>query len=375
MKKHHVILFILLFIGIADFTDLSGWLGYQTYRLYVRVPIYAGLLVALWFLPRRRITVKLKYKSDFYLWSIILSLLFLVSVFLGGVLNGFGKSPYDLTLKGIMLNVLMEIFPIAATVFLRFHIIQSSNKKYRFPTAVVMTVLIALTSFTFSQYVRDESLEASVTFLSSFVVPEVAVQGIVTYLTVMAGPLVGLIYYLIITVPFYILDVIPDLAWLTALVVKTVLPVFGLLILHERYTSKQKRIKQREKSQDSAFGLMITSILSVMVVWFAVGVFPVFPNVVLTGSMMPGIMPGDIVLIEKAVYDEVALGDVLYFEKDDIHIVHRVIDIDKDKWHFQTKGDNNPSPDADWVESGQVRGIQVGRIPYVGRILLWLRGI
>jgi len=373
-KAHDYLLMLLLVIGLFDLTDLGSIIGYMNYKLYLRVGAYMVAAVVLWRLPRKRISVKLKHQSDFYLWAIIMGFLYLMSIFFGGILNGFGENPYNLSAKGIILNLLMEVFPVVATIWIRFYVIQNVKKKAKVIVAIGLTFFIALSQFSLTQLVGGETLKEIVSFYSAYVVPELAVQGVITYFTVMAGVGVGIVYYLIITVPFYVLNVIPDLEWLTALFIKTVLPLFGLMVLHEFYTSKNKMVKLRNQSSDSAFGMMVVSIVSVMLVWFAVGVFPIFPNVVLTGSMMPEIMPGDIVLIEKASYDEVNVGDVLYFQKESIHIVHRVLVIDEQKWLFQTKGDNNASPDSDWVESGQIRGIVKGKIPYIGKIILWFRG-
>ncbi len=374
-KAHDYLLMLLLIIGLFDLTDLGSVIGYENYRLYLRVGSYMVAMVVLWQLPRKRISVKLKHRSDFYLWAIIMGFLYLMSTFFGGILNGFGESPYTLTPKGITLNLLMEVFPVVATIWIRFYVIQNTRKKAKVLVAIGVTILIALSQFSMAQLTGGETLKEIVSFYAAYVIPELAVQSVVTYFTIMAGAGVGVLYYIIITVPFYVLNVIPDLEWLTALFIKTVLPLFGLMVLHEFYTSKTKLVKLRNQSSDSALSMMVISIVSVMLVWFAVGVFPIFPNVVLTGSMIPEIMPGDIVLIEKASYDEVNIGDVLYFQKESIHIVHRVIEIDDQKWTFQTKGDNNTSADSDRVESGQVRGVVRGKVPYIGKIILWFRGV
>lgn len=374
-KAQNYLLLVLVIMAFFDLVDLGSIIGYKNYRLYFRVGVYITTMFVLWRLPRKRISVKLKHQSDFYLWAIVMGALYLISTFFGGILNGFGESPYSLTIKGISNNLLMEVLPVVATIWIRFYILQNMKKKWKTMGAIGLTILIALSQFSLSQLIGGESIKEIVSFYGAYVVPELAIQSVITYLAIMAGSGVGIAYYLIITVPFYVLSVVPDLEWITALFIKTVLPLFGLMVLHERYTSKSKKVKLRNQSTDSAFSLMVVSIAAVMLVWFAVGVFPIFPNVVLTGSMIPDILPGDIVLIEKASYDEVEMGDVLYFQKESIHIVHRVIAIDDQKWLFQTKGDNNTSADSDWVESGQIRGIVRGKIPYIGKIILWFRGV
>ena len=50
-----------------------------------------------------------------------------------------------------------------------------------------------------------------------------------------------------------------------------------------------------------------------MFYWFCIGVFSIYPTVILTGSMEPGIMPGDAVIIKRVAEEDdiykLAVGD------------------------------------------------------------------
>jgi len=100
--------------------------------------------------------------------------------------------------------------------------------------------------------------------------------------------------------------------------------------------------------------------------------------VVPSRSMVPALEVGDIVIIRGIDPHTITVGDVIVFESPDhtIDIIHRVVSIVKigDVWYFQTKGDNNPTPDP-WLTGEQnVRGLLVTNIPYVGYVTLWLQG-
>ena len=45
--------------------------------------------------------------------------------------------------------------------------------------------------------------------------------------------------------------------------------------------------------------MILTGVTGVLIIWFAVGLFPIYPSVIITGSMEPLIKPGDIVLLKK----------------------------------------------------------------------------
>ena len=114
-----------------------------------------------------------------------------------------------------------------------------------------------------------------------------------------------------------------------------------------------------------------TGIISVLIIWFAVGVFPIFPTVILTGSMEPSLYPGDIAIMRKVKPENIKDGDVIQYFRRNIFIIHRVIDIDEDG-EFQTKGDNNSAPDSELIGVGQVRGKMIGTVPKLGMLRLIL---
>ena len=111
------------------------------------------------------------------------------------------------------------------------------------------------------------------------------------------------------------------------------------------YIKESREVKLREQKAEKSAVWSASSLISIMIIWFAAGVFPVFPTVILTGSMKPAIDPGDVVIVRKAEAGDVKIGDIIQYWRGDIFIIHRVIDI-KETGEFQTKGDNNISPDS-----------------------------
>ncbi|MCH4890622.1 signal peptidase I [Acidaminobacter sp. JC074] len=372
--KNKIKLYIIIItIGLIQFFSIESLLGISKYAKYYKSIIFISLLIWIYRLPRKRAKVKLYFQSDFFVWAIVLGVLYLISVFLGGVLNDFGKNPYDHDFKGIVINFMMFILPRIISLFARQYIISSSRPNKKMMTAIILTIFIALTQFSLTQYVSNGFEKETLMFLAGQVLPVIAAEALLTYLVYMSGPIPAVVYLLITTLPFYVLEVVPDLEWIISAFIKTILPLFGMMVLHETYASKAKLEKLRNKEKESALGMVITSVVSVMVIWFAVGVFPVYPKVILTGSMKPEIMPGDMVLVEFIDYEEVKIGDPILYSYGEIDILHRVIAISEDGNLFQTQGDNNASPDPDWVTPEQIKAIQVGKVPFVGKPLVWLR--
>jgi len=102
--------------------------------------------------------------------------------------------------------------------------------------------------------------------------------------------------------------------------------------------------------------------------------------VVPSTSMVPTLNIGDIVIVKGVDPRTIAVGTVIIFRSPggSIDIIHRVIGITEveGKLYFQTKGDHNTVADP-WtpgVPEENVKGVLVGKIPYVGYVTLALQG-
>lgn len=83
-----------------------------------------------------------------------------------------------------------------------------------------------------------------------------------------------------------------------------------------------------------------------------------------------GFNKGDIIILLGEKPKDIKKYDVLVYSSSNYKypIIHRVVDIDprEDSYAFTTKGDNNPVPDPAIVNSNQVQGKAVFRIPLLG---------
>ena len=63
-------------------------------------------------------------------------------------------------------------------------------------------------------------------------------------------------------------------------------------------------------------------------------------------SMLPTILPGDSLLIERATLNEVATGDIVLYSRGDSLFIHRLIQLNRDgSVGFVTRGDSMAAPD------------------------------
>lgn len=99
--------------------------------------------------------------------------------------------------------------------------------------------------------------------------------------------------------------------------------------------------------------------------------------VVLTGSMVPEIMPNDVVITKKREAKDLEENDIITFLSSDprlsnIIVTHRIkakyFDSTTGKYTFQTKGDANNTADFTLAEDTNVIGEVIFKIPKLGYI-------
>lgn len=96
------------------------------------------------------------------------------------------------------------------------------------------------------------------------------------------------------------------------------------------------------------------------------------PFVVLSGSMEPNIMRGDIAIIKKCDVNTLKKGDIIAFRNGTSVITHRIVEITEDKT-IVTKGDDNNTIDRYLIKAENIEGIFVNRIPKLGNFVMFLQ--
>jgi signal peptidase len=100
--------------------------------------------------------------------------------------------------------------------------------------------------------------------------------------------------------------------------------------------------------------------------------------VVVSGSMVPTLNAGDIIAVHGSQPEGIMVGTIIVFHSPrdyDTLIVHRVIEkVDYNEGiGFKTKGDFNLFADTWIVPSDYVIGTYIGRVPYIGLVVMKLK--
>lgn len=342
--------------------------------------LWIGISIYIWRLPRIKSRAKLRNKNFIYTWSFIFGTSFVLISLLAGFFDGLGKSPYNHTFQGILVNFMVVGSCLIGREFIRSHLINSAVKKENFLIFISVAFFMTVTTFSINKYIALNNLESAVMFLAEYFAPEFSNNLFSSYLVYLGGPASSIIYLGIVQLFHWMSPVLPNLKWINSALIGIMCPIFFLMSLQSTYANYTKEKKKSNSDDEDMVSWIVTSIISILIIWFTVGVFPVYPSVIITGSMEPQIKPGDVILVKKITgmedIENLSINDVIQFQRDGVLISHRIIEIKHDEEKgllYKTKGDNNSGADVELVHPQDVKGTIKYTVPKIGWLTLLIK--
>ncbi|MEA4994329.1 MAG: signal peptidase I [Oscillibacter sp.] len=350
--------------------------------LSVSWALWGALAAVLWrFAPRIRVPGSRSVRAGALAYAFLgagayLAALYLIGVFMGAL----AASPYDRSPKGLLVNLLRVLLPLSVRELVRAYCFGAVWRacKYRKAALAGITLLLFLADLRYARLLSLSGAQDAVSYITQSVAPALA-QGIfLSVLVFYGGAGAGIVYAAIPVVFEWGFPFLPSLPWLAQGAVGMSVPLLLALMTTDRFRAQKRGDLTRREG--GALGFFATLAVSVVFAWFVVGVFPIYPSVVLTGSMEPLIYPGDAVLIRKLSSEQeiyrLTEGEIINFKRGSITITHRIVSVIKDEagnLSFQTKGDNNDSPDVQPVGPNDINGTVRRVVPKVGLPVLLMK--
>jgi len=340
---------------------------------YLIQPLLWGTVIAaVKFMPDYRPLGKSSKKSVFIQFALGMAAIQILFYIVGGLFSGFGKSPSSFTLLGISENIFYVGMMLIGMELSRAWLVTQFGKKNTFLVILFATLLFTFISIPFRQITGFQLRITSSNQVISSWLPLLAENLAASLLVLMAGAEASLAFRGLLAAFWWLCPILPNLDWAMKGLIGTIIPVIGIVAINNYYVQYAARGRSRKRARNTSIpaGWIITTIIAVAIVWFAVGVFPVKPFLVPSGSMVPVISPGDVVLIAPVNADAIKVGEIIEYRsvKENINIVHRVIEItgNAPDLFFITKGDANNSPDPDPVSTQAVMGREIIVVPKIG---------
>lgn len=357
---------IYLAINLGLSRAVGGFAG-----TYVLQPLLwlllAGLILVL---PGYKPLAKLRVRSSLIQLGLIIGFFQVMLYVVAGLFSSFGKSPYAFTPLGITINLFFVGSMLIGMELSRAWLINHMGRRHTFLALAFVALLYTLLSIPLTQVTGIRLEVESVSFVNSTLLPSLAENLLASFLALLAGPLPAIAYRGMLQAFWWFCPILPDLPWAFKGLIGTAVPIIGLVVAQGFHFERVNPNKSRRRARESSLaGWIVTVVVAVAIIWFSVGLFPVHPALVGSGSMQPTMYAGDVVIIAKVPADMIKQGDIIQFRKEGkITVMHRVVEIEEtgEAKFFITKGDANDEPDTDPVIPENVVGKAVFNIPKIG---------
>lgn len=303
---------------------------------------------------------------------IIIIVGYCIIYYLSGLIFGFLKNGYSLSLKGIISNFISLFTVVLFKEYIRYRLLCVSKKSLNIYLTTLIFILLDIDFY----YILDINNSINLLdYIFSTIVPIIILNITLTYLAIKVNLTANLLYRAVITGIMLFSPIIPNHAWIVTNF--SYLVILILLIASIDYLSLLDDRKSRKRELKKEKGTWIFLVIAFIFIFFVIGVFKYQPIAIMSNSMYDYFARGDAVIIEKIRGDEVKkvkIGDVIHYRHNGTYITHRVIDIQNngDSYIYHTKGDNNETSDNWDIYETDINGIIRYRIKYLGWPSVWL---
>ena len=368
MKKRDFLLIGILLTMILLSTINIFVRVFTNYTLFIFILLLIGLTNWIYGIQEHKSVIE----KDVILSIIVYLIFYYLVIYIIGYFIGFTKSIYGFNIKTILTNIFPLLITIPALELLRYIINSRTNNKIGLIIlSYIAFTLISITILLANLFKGTPNLTYIIEQFGIYIIPLCSTNILATYLSIKVGYKSNIVFRYLMELPTFILPIFPKFGNYIESVLKISLPIFFLLWLYSRL--KQNEIKKAvliEKKKMMTISRLLLLLFSLIVVYFICGLFRFHALVIATGSMQPSINVGDIVIVDKIDNrkKEYKEGEVITYQKDNFLICHRIIKVTKsgETTLYETKGDNNDSPDQLLVEQDKVLGSVKYKIKYIG---------
>lgn len=356
--------------------------AYAGAALYLTACGWGALIfIILRFLPAIRVPGQFRLRGAVLGYAASGAVFYLaISFIAGAVLKNLSASPYDTSAIGVLHNLIYLLPALVAREMARAYGLGAAWRtcRHRMALAALITLIMFLTELNFGRLAGLTDFQSGFIYGARNAAPALTQNILASVLDFYGGALAGIAYLGTIQLFQRLFPFLPDLPWIAQSAVGICFPLIYAMVVRERCERTSGDAPAVRKTGGTA-GFLASFAAVVGFSWFCVGVFPLYPSVVLTGSMEPLIYPGDVVLVKKIMTEKeigrLSGGDIINFKREDITITHRIFDVRRDEagnFSFETKGDNNDSADEQPVSPNDINGTVIKVVPKIGLPVLIL---
>ena len=370
-----IVIFLLIYGLLSEFILSIKINAIYTYLL--NPIIWIGITILLKVTLGKSFEIK-KLKKDIISYSLIAVLVYIITYLISGLFITFGKNPYSRTMLGIIINLWSFATVIVAKEYIRYKIVNNVYEKEKIKIAVLISTVYIIIDLGIRQFFTKQITGLFIIeIIAQTLFPLIVKNILYSYTAINANYLPAMCYELGTKLYLWLSPILPNAPWIMVSIIDSVIPL--ILFLYIRHEKNKKDIfRTKEKLIDSdPRNIIPLAIGIILAIWFALGIFPIKPVAVATGSMQDELHIGDVAIIKKCNANDIKEGDIIEYQMEGYTVIHRVIKKTQKNgdYSFITKGDNNDSEDSKSVSENQVIGKVIFKIRYLGYPAVWINNL
>lgn len=316
-----------------------------------------------------------RYVKDVIFEIVIFLLIYFILFYLLGIIIGFAKTDNYYSFSGFKDFIIPLILSIILKEFLRYMMLTKSegSKILNVTTVLFFIALDISNAIYYSSFANGYD---AFVFVALYFLPAISSNIACSYITMKTGYKPVIVYLLVTNLYQYLLPIIPDPNEYILSIINLMLPLLLAYNLYRFFQKDKDEELKRDYKKRRISSLIPAVLIAMIAVYFTSGYFSYYAVAIASGSMVPSINKGDVVIVKKIdnQYDQLEEGQVIAFKYNEVIVVHRLINIieENGQYYFYTKGDANSEPDNYVIHENMIIGTVNLRIPYLGLPTVWL---
>ena len=368
-----IVIIAMLFYGLLANLKLINEIN-NIYLYYVN-PLFWIILAVFLKVTINDLYKKLKIKKEIVYCAIICAIMYVMIYMISGLFLTFGKNPYSTTIKGLVTNLWISGTIIISREFIRYKLINNVYEKDKTLIAFLISIVYIMIDVGFNKYLSESfTILTMVKEICQTFIPLITKNILYSYISMNSDFTPALVYEMTTKLYLWISPILPNAPWAMTAIVDSTIPI--ILFLYVRYIIYKNSILKSKKEIDAINPKDVVPFLIIVIlaIWFAIGIFPIKPVAIASGSMEKKLYTGDIAVIKKCKANDVEVGDIIEYQMEGYTVIHRIIEKKQKKgeYFFITKGDNNNAEDAKEVSESQLIGKVIFNVKYLGYPSIWI---
>lgn len=374
-SKNITIAIIILMLIYGLLANLKLVFNINAIYLYIINPLFWITLAVFLKIAIGKSYQKSRIKKEVIQYILIAVIIYILTYMISGLFITFGNNPYFTTVKGFLINLWMFGTVIISKEYIRYRLINNVYENDKKEIAILVSLIYIIIEIELNKYINTKiTLLFALKDICQNLIPLIAKNVLYSYISMKSDWKPASIYELFTKLYLWLSPILPNAPWIMVAIIETTIPT--ILFFYIRYAnSKNSEIKSRQEIENvNPKNSIPLVVLVILVIWFTIGVFPIKPIAVASGSMEKELYVGDVVIVKKCNANDIVNGDIIQYQMKGYTVIHRVIEKKQKngEYYFTTKGDNNPSEDKESVTEDQVLGKVIFKVKYLGYPAIWL---